>query len=106
VITDLVNPNGLAFSPDEKKLYVVEWKGTPNRSIWSYDVAADGASVSNKTKLIDAGGPVRARRLPRRPRRQPVVRLGPTAHWRPEPTDIGGGMKAYLPTESPKRWTA
>lgn len=23
-ITDLMNPNGLAFSPDEKKLYVVE----------------------------------------------------------------------------------
>lgn len=56
VITDIVNPNGLAFSPDEKKLYVVEWKGTPFRSIWSYDVAADG-SVSNKTKLIDAAGP-------------------------------------------------
>ncbi|WP_440111077.1 SMP-30/gluconolactonase/LRE family protein [Acidovorax sp. BL-A-41-H1] len=53
IITDLVNPNGLAFSPDEKKLYVVEWKGTPNRSIWAYDVGADG-SVSNKTKLIDA----------------------------------------------------
>ena len=53
VITDLVNPNGLAFSPDEKKLYVVEWKGTPNRSIWSYDVNADG-SVGNKVKLIDA----------------------------------------------------
>lgn len=54
VITDLVNPNGLAFSPDEKKLYVIEWKGTPNRSIWSYDVGADGVSLSNKTKLIDA----------------------------------------------------
>jgi gluconolactonase len=53
VITDLVNPNGLAFSPDESKLYVVEWRGTPNRSIWSYDVGADGA-LSNKTKLIDA----------------------------------------------------
>ncbi len=53
VITDLVNPNGLAFSPDEKKLYVVEWKGTPNRSIWAWDVG-DGGSVSNKTKLIDA----------------------------------------------------
>jgi gluconolactonase len=53
VITDILNPNGLAFSPDEKKLYVVEWRGTPNRSIWSYDVAADG-SLSGKTKLIDA----------------------------------------------------
>jgi len=53
VITDIVNPNGLAFSPDETKLYVVEWKGTPNRSIWSFDVKDDG-TVSNKTKLIDA----------------------------------------------------
>ncbi|MFC4165893.1 SMP-30/gluconolactonase/LRE family protein [Teichococcus aestuarii] len=53
VITDLVNPNGLAFSPDESKLYVVEWKGTPNRSIWRYDVQADGR-VANKTKFIDA----------------------------------------------------
>jgi len=53
VITDILNPNGLAFSPDEKKLYVVEWRGTPNRSIWSFDVNTDGR-VSNKTKLIDA----------------------------------------------------
>jgi gluconolactonase len=53
VITDLGNPNGLAFSPDEKKLYVVEVKAQPNRCIWSYDVGADG-SLSNKTKLIDA----------------------------------------------------
>jgi len=54
VITDILNPNGLAFSPDEKKLYVVEWRGTPNRSIWAYDVSADGTSLANKTKLIDA----------------------------------------------------
>lgn len=53
VITDITNPNGIAFSPDEKKLYVVEWKGTPNRSIWSYDVASDG-TVGSRTKLIDA----------------------------------------------------
>jgi gluconolactonase len=53
VITDLVNPNGLAFSPDEKRLYVVEWKGTPNRSIWSYDVNTNG-TVGNQSKLIDA----------------------------------------------------
>jgi gluconolactonase len=53
VLTDLVNPNGLAFSPDEKKLYIVEWKGTPNRSIWSYDVNADG-TLGTKTKIISA----------------------------------------------------
>jgi gluconolactonase len=54
VITDLGNPNGLAFSPDEKKLYVIEAKGAPNRCVWSYDVADDGIGLSNKTKLIDA----------------------------------------------------
>ncbi|MCA1952483.1 MAG: SMP-30/gluconolactonase/LRE family protein [Hyphomicrobiales bacterium] len=53
MITDLFNPNGLAFSPDGKKLYVVEWRGTPNRSIWAYDVGANGA-LSNKTKFYDA----------------------------------------------------
>jgi gluconolactonase len=53
VITDLLNPNGLAFSPDESKLYVVEWRGTPNRSIWSFDVRPDG-TVANKTKVVDA----------------------------------------------------
>jgi gluconolactonase len=59
VITDIVNPNGLAFSPDEKKLYLVEWKGTPHRSNWSSDVGADG-TCSNKVKLIDADGPLKA----------------------------------------------
>ncbi|MET0970907.1 MAG: SMP-30/gluconolactonase/LRE family protein [Tardiphaga sp.] len=53
VIADIVNPNGLAFSPDEKKLYVVEWKGTPNRSIWAYDVKDDG-TVGDRTKVVDA----------------------------------------------------
>jgi gluconolactonase len=52
-ITDLVNPNGLAFSPDEKKLYVVEARGTPYRSIWSYDVDPDG-TAGGKTKFIEA----------------------------------------------------
>lgn len=52
-ITDIFNPNGLAFSPDEKKLYVVEARPTPNRSIWSFDVGADG-SLSNKVKFYDA----------------------------------------------------
>jgi gluconolactonase len=53
VVTDIVNPNGLAFSPDEKKLYVVEARGTPNRSIWGYDVNADG-TLGSRTKTIDA----------------------------------------------------
>ena len=56
VTADLAGPNGIAFSPDEKKLYVVESRAQPNRLIWSYDVAANGA-ISNKTKVVDANGP-------------------------------------------------
>jgi gluconolactonase len=56
VTAELAGPNGLAFSPDEKKLYVVEGRAQPNRLVWSYDVAPNGA-ISNKTKLIDANGP-------------------------------------------------
>ncbi|MEJ8849441.1 SMP-30/gluconolactonase/LRE family protein [Variovorax rhizosphaerae] len=96
VITDLVNPNGLAFSPDEKKLYVVEWKGTPNRSIWSYDVAADG-SLSGKTKLIDADGPgsLDGFRVDRDGNLW--CGWGFSGAFAPTATDVPGGMKAHLP---------
>ncbi len=97
VITDLVNPNGLAFSPDEKKLYVVEWKGTPDRSIWSYDVNSDG-TVSNKTKLIDADGTgtLDGFRVDRDGNLW--CGWGYNGSFQTTATDIGGGMKAYLPT--------
>jgi len=93
VITELVNPNGLAFSPDEKKLYVVEWKGTPNRSIWSYDVAADG-SCSNKTKLIDAAdqGALDGLRVDRDGNLW--CGWGSNGALEAEPTDVGG-RKVY-----------
>lgn len=54
VIRDLLLPNGIAFSPDESKLYVVGRDTPANRSIWRYDVQADG-TVTNRTRLIDAG---------------------------------------------------
>ncbi len=47
-------PNGLAFSPDETKLYIVESRSTP-RKILVYDVAADGRRIANRRTLIDAG---------------------------------------------------
>ena len=56
VIGDLLGSNGLAFSPDERRLYVVEGRAQPSRLLWGYDVAADG-TLSNKTKVIDANGP-------------------------------------------------
>jgi gluconolactonase len=55
-IDDLAAPNGLAFSPDESKLYVVESRAEPHRKIWAYDHAA-GASLSNKRLYVDAQGP-------------------------------------------------
>ena len=55
VAIDLRAPNGLAFSPDEKILYVVESRATPNRLILAFDVGTDGRSLANKRVLIDAG---------------------------------------------------
>ncbi len=51
---DISRPNGLAFSPDESKLYVVE-AGTTPRIIHSFEVADGGARLTGKRKLIDAG---------------------------------------------------
>ncbi|MFT3719757.1 SMP-30/gluconolactonase/LRE family protein [Pseudorhodoferax sp.] len=97
VVTDIVNPNGLAFSPDEKQLYVVEWKGTPNRSIWRFDVSADGASLSNKTKLIDAGGPGAFDGFRVDRDGNLWCGWGFTGAFASQATDIGGGMQAHLP---------
>ncbi len=52
---DILGPNGLCFSPDERILYVVESRGAPNRKILAYDVAANGREITNKRVLIDAG---------------------------------------------------
>ncbi|MGZ5583095.1 MAG: SMP-30/gluconolactonase/LRE family protein [Usitatibacter sp.] len=54
VIEGLVNPNGLAFSPDEKLLYVVECGGPP-RLIHAYDVDASGQRLGKGHALIDSG---------------------------------------------------
>ena len=52
VLDDLKAPNGLAFSPDESELYVVESRAEP-RKLWSYRVTAPGL-LSNKRLVIDA----------------------------------------------------
>ena len=55
VAEGILQPNGLAFSPDEKILYIVESRGVPNRKILAYDVSAGGDTISNKRILLDAG---------------------------------------------------
>ena len=52
VIKDLTRPNGIAFSPDQKTLYVDN--SDPAHKIWmKYDVKADG-SVANGQLMADA----------------------------------------------------
>jgi gluconolactonase len=52
VIKDLTLPNGLAFAPDGKTLYVANFG--PQRFVKAYDVGADG-TVSNERMLIQYG---------------------------------------------------
>lgn len=55
IADDVLGPNGLAFSPDERILYIVESRGTPTRKILAYEVSRDGMVISGKRTLIDAG---------------------------------------------------
>jgi len=54
VVAEGINqPNGLAFSPDESVLYIVESRSVP-RKILAFDVVG-GKTLTNKRVLIDAG---------------------------------------------------
>lgn len=56
VMTDEVEgPNGLAFSPDGKILYVVASREVPNRTIRAFDVVDGGTRIKNNRVLINAG---------------------------------------------------
>ena len=57
VASDIDRPNGLCFSPDERRLYVVE-SGADPRRIRVFDVAADGQSLVNDRVFVqcDAHG--------------------------------------------------
>jgi gluconolactonase len=55
VLDDLQGSNGLAFSPDETVMYVVESRAAPTRKIWAFDVV--GRQLKNKRIFADANGP-------------------------------------------------
>ena len=52
---DVAGPNGLCFSPDERRLYVVESRGEPHRRILAFDLTGDGRAIAGREVLIDAG---------------------------------------------------
>ncbi len=53
VIDDLKAPNGLAFTPDESELYVVESRAEPHRRLWAYETRHGGA-LTKRRLVIDA----------------------------------------------------
>lgn len=51
ITTDLGGPNGIAFSPDEKYLYVTNWDIRDihrTKTLWKYEVQADGTLKNGK----------------------------------------------------------
>jgi len=52
-VGDMERPNGLAFSPDEKRLYVVDTPGG-TKTTHVYDVVDDGTKVANGRVFFDA----------------------------------------------------
>ena len=54
VTGDVERPNGLCFSPDEAKLYVVE-SGVVPRLIHAFDVVDDGAHLAHERVFVNAG---------------------------------------------------
>src|SRR5271166_5449328 len=53
-VGDMKRPNGLAFSPDEKLLYVVDTPGPGQRTIQLYDVVDDGTKTASRREFCSA----------------------------------------------------
>ena len=53
VAGDVNRPNGLAFSPDESKMYIIEAAATP-RNVIVYDVVDGGTKLANRRLLFTA----------------------------------------------------
>ena len=55
VADDMNAPNGLCFTPDEKRLWVVDSRAQPNPLIRIYDVAGDATKLANGRVFHDGG---------------------------------------------------
>ena len=53
-VDDMKRPNGLAFSPDETLLYIVDTPGPGQRTIQVYDVVDQGTKVANRREFCSA----------------------------------------------------
>ena len=55
-VGDMARPNGLCFSPDESRLYVVDTPGTGPKSTWVYDVVDNGTRAVDGRVFFDGDG--------------------------------------------------
>jgi gluconolactonase len=53
-VGDMKRPNGLAFSPDEKLLYIVDTPGPMQRTVQVYDVIDNGTTTANRREFFNA----------------------------------------------------
>jgi gluconolactonase len=53
-VGDMKRPNGLAFSPDEKLLYVIDTPGPGQRTIQVYEVVDNGTKTANRREFNSA----------------------------------------------------
>jgi gluconolactonase len=53
-VGDMQRPNGLCFSPDESRLYVVDTPGTGAKTTHVYDVVNDGTALASGRVFFDA----------------------------------------------------
>jgi hypothetical protein len=53
-VGDMRRPNGLAFSPDEKLLYVVDTPGPGQRTVQVYDVVDNGTRTTDRREFCSA----------------------------------------------------
>jgi gluconolactonase len=54
VADDMVGPNGICFTPDERRVYIVDSRSTP-RTIRVYDVVEDGTKLARGRVFVDGG---------------------------------------------------
>ncbi len=55
-VGDMARPNGLCFSPDERRLYVVDTPGDRPKSTWAYDVVDHGTRAVDGRVFFDGAG--------------------------------------------------
>jgi len=103
-VEDMARPNGLCFSPDESKLYVVDTPGDRPKSTWVYDIVDRGTRAVDGRVVFDGHEISSLSRRAMRPFRreiqlspQPRRRSDPPYRAAPGQCDIAPAASGLLP---------